>query len=315
MQYFRNNPGSLNLFKLFGIQVSAHWSWMIVATILIYFRGSGPDGVGYLMSAAIILSLFGIVLMHEFGHALACKSVGGKADQITLWPLGGVAFVQPPQRPWPVLWSIVAGPLVNLVLIVPLAALLIASLFITGSLEQFANTNANAATAIGSLDYLSEYLFILNAMNIMLFIFNMIPAYPLDGGQILNALLWMKLGRGKALITSGWIGVGFAGLMGAGAFMVFNSIWIAAVALFIGMQAWQGIKVGQMLLAYEKQEQMHRDAADRFKQASQIFWNRYGGTQPGPSSTDHSSSSSNQPSQTWTVVDSSSTIDQSAPDR
>src|SRR5207237_7029453 len=62
------------------------------------------------------LSLFGIVLMHECGHALACRQVGGRADQIVLWPLGGVAYVDPPPRPGATLWSIAAGPLLTVVL-------------------------------------------------------------------------------------------------------------------------------------------------------------------------------------------------------
>ena len=64
-----------------------------------------------------ILALFLIVLIHEFGHQLACRSVGGQTHDIVLWPLGGVAYVSPPQRPGAQLWSIAAGPLVNVVLI------------------------------------------------------------------------------------------------------------------------------------------------------------------------------------------------------
>src|SRR5204862_5485748 len=63
------------------------------------------------------LALFLIVLLHEYGHALACRQVGGTANQIVLWPLGGVAYVNPPPRPGPTLWSIAAGPLVNLALL------------------------------------------------------------------------------------------------------------------------------------------------------------------------------------------------------
>ena len=63
------------------------------------------------------LALFVIVLLHEFGHALACRQVGGTADRIMLWPLGGVAFVNPPQRPGATLWSLAAGPLVNVALL------------------------------------------------------------------------------------------------------------------------------------------------------------------------------------------------------
>ena len=67
-------------------------------------------------NVAEYLALFLIVTIHEFGHALACRQVGGQANQIVLWPLGGVAYVNPPQRPGATLWSIAAGPLVNVVL-------------------------------------------------------------------------------------------------------------------------------------------------------------------------------------------------------
>src|SRR5262245_42583693 len=103
------------LFKLFGIQVYLHWSWLLVAVISIQSRSKMYDSLGW--NVAEYLSLFVIVLMHEFGHSLACRSVGGRADRILLWPLGGVAFVDPPQRPGAVLWSIVAGPLVNVILV------------------------------------------------------------------------------------------------------------------------------------------------------------------------------------------------------
>jgi Zn-dependent protease len=68
-------------------------------------------------SIAEYLGLFLIVLTHEFGHAMACRQVGGTANRIMLWPLGGVAYVDPPQRPGAMLWSIAAGPLVNVALI------------------------------------------------------------------------------------------------------------------------------------------------------------------------------------------------------
>ena len=69
------------------------------------------------------LALFLIVMLHEFGHALACRQVGGTANRIVLWPLGGVAYVNPPQRPGATLWSIAAGPLVNVAFLVILSLL------------------------------------------------------------------------------------------------------------------------------------------------------------------------------------------------
>jgi len=88
-----NMRGAIRLFRLFGIDVFLHWSWLIVGAIEIQHRRGEYSSVFW--NILEYISLFGIVLMHEFGHALACKSVGGIANQIVLWPLGGIAFVQP----------------------------------------------------------------------------------------------------------------------------------------------------------------------------------------------------------------------------
>src|SRR5467141_1092004 len=107
--------GALRLFSFAGIQVYVHFSWFIVAALAItQFAGRYFSPVwGFLE----YVSLFLIVLLHEFGHALACRQTGGIADRIILWPLGGIAFVNPPPRPGAYLWSIAAGPLVNVVLL------------------------------------------------------------------------------------------------------------------------------------------------------------------------------------------------------
>src|SRR6266850_6516553 len=113
--------GSLRLFRFAGIEVYLHWSWFLVAAYEVQSRGRSYGSLAW--NALEYLALFSIVLLHEFGHSLACRQVGGKADQIVLWPLGGVAYVAPPPRPGATLWSIAAGPLVN----VMLAPLLIAA--------------------------------------------------------------------------------------------------------------------------------------------------------------------------------------------
>src|SRR5215468_1482369 len=111
----RIDKGGIRLFGLFGIDVFLHWSWAVVAAVEISTRKNAYSS--QVWNVAEYLALFAVVLMHEFGHALACRSVGGKAERIILWPLGGVAFVSPPPRPGAVLWSIAAGPLVNVVLV------------------------------------------------------------------------------------------------------------------------------------------------------------------------------------------------------
>src|SRR5438045_1191697 len=107
--------GSFHLFRLTGIDVLVHWSWFVVAAFEISGRGRRYPSVVW--NIAEYLLLFLIVMLHEFGHALACRQVGGTANKIVLWPLGGVAYVNPPPRPGATLWSIAAGPLVNVALV------------------------------------------------------------------------------------------------------------------------------------------------------------------------------------------------------
>src|SRR5213080_2703235 len=113
--------GSIHLFRIAGVDVFLHWSWFLVAA----FEISGRTRTYSSLSWNILeyLALFSIVLLHEYGHALACRQVGGIANRIVLWPLGGVAYVDPPPRPGAALWSIAAGPLVNVVLLGVSAAL------------------------------------------------------------------------------------------------------------------------------------------------------------------------------------------------
>src|SRR5262245_2890442 len=106
--------GTIRLFKFAGIEVFLHWSWFLVAVYEIQ-RRERYSSVTW--SVLEYVALFAIVTLHEFGHALACRQVGGRADQIVLWPLGGVAYVNAPPRPGATLWSVAAGPLVNVALI------------------------------------------------------------------------------------------------------------------------------------------------------------------------------------------------------
>src|SRR6204780_2002889 len=160
--------GSIRLFRFSGIDVFLHWSWFLVA-----FYEIQRGGIGHYSSVtwAVLeyLSLFLIVLTHEFGHALACRQVGGEANRIVLWPLGGVAYVNPPQRPGATLWSIAAGPLVNVVL----APLLYAAAK-AGDAAGWAQTMPDA----------NQFLWTVFYLNAGLLFFNILPIYPLDGGQI-----------------------------------------------------------------------------------------------------------------------------------
>jgi Zn-dependent protease len=184
-----------------------------------------------LWNALEYLSLFLIVTMHEFGHALACRSVGGRANQIVLWPLGGVAYVDPPPRPGAVLWSIAAGPLVNVGL-VPVLALALA---LTRSLG-WPTSAPDAYRLIGAVWFI----------NLALLIFNVLPVYPLDGGQILRSLLWFVLGRARSLMVAAAIGfIGVAGLLAVALWA--QSVWFGILAAFILMNCWRGLRQARVL--------------------------------------------------------------------
>src|SRR6266550_3752231 len=191
--------GSIHLFRIAGVDVFLHWSWFLVAA----FEISGRTRTYSSLSWNILeyLALFSIVLLHEYGHALACRQVGGIANRIVLWPLGGVAYVNPPARPGATLWSIAAGPLVNVVLAPILFGLLL-----------FAKSAGWAYTLPDAYRLIRAVL----SIDIGLFVFNMLPIYPLDGGQIFRSLLWFVLGRARSLLVAailGFVGVlGFVGL-------------------------------------------------------------------------------------------------------
>jgi Zn-dependent protease len=221
--------GSLRLFRFAGVDVFLHWSWFVVA--LIEIEGRTKQYSSPVWNALEYVALFLIVLLHEFGHALACRSVGGRAETIVLWPLGGVAFVAPPPRPGAMLWSIAAGPLVNVILAPGLTALtLFAPAF------GWAEAMPNAYALVRTVCYI----------NYALLIFNLLPIYPLDGGQILRSLLWFVVGRARSLMITSIIGlVGVVALLGL-AFVV-HSVWIGIISVFILLNCWRGLMQARLL--------------------------------------------------------------------
>ena len=219
--------GSLRLFRFAGIDVYLHWSWFLVAVIQIQFRAGLYSS--YLWCALEYLALFMIVTLHEFGHSLACRSVGGRADRIVLWPLGGVAYVDPPPRPGATLWSIAAGPLVN-ALLFPVLSVLWALSFP----QHWEDTLPNVA----------QFVTTLWDINLILLLFNLLPVYPLDGGQILRALLWFWVGRARSLMIASGIGLVAVVLL-----LVFaiKGIWLGVIGVFALIQCWSGLQQARIL--------------------------------------------------------------------
>lgn len=210
---------SLPLCRIAGIPVLIHWSWFVVA----YFQIVSPKPYHYAWFGWFVLeyvALFTLVLLHELGHAFACRSVGGKVGRIILWPLGGLALVKPPPRPGPLLWTIAAGPLVNLALTPALYGLWLAAS--QGSLRP-------------PLPDHVQFLLIVLIMNVVLLLFNLLPVYPLDGGQILHALLWFVLGQGRSLAIASFLGI-VTGVVG----IAFGGVWLI-LGVFVALGAAAGL--------------------------------------------------------------------------
>src|ERR1039457_7279590 len=224
------NKGAFKIFSLAGIGVYVHWSWFLVAIYSVQYRTHEYSSM--IWNVLEYLSLFAIVLTHEFGHQLACRQVGGQTHDLVLWPLGGVAYVSPPQRPGAQLWSIAAGPLVNVALFPILSAIW---------------WLGNSANWMETLPDVYNYVMMIWYINTLLLVFNMMPVYPLDGGQILRSLLWFPFGRARSLMIASIIGlIGVAGVI---AFAVFaRSVWIGIMAAFILMNCWSGMMQARAMI-------------------------------------------------------------------
>ena len=226
--------GSIHLFKFKGIDVFLHWSWFLVAYYEIQSRKGQYSSVTW--NIVEYLALFMIVTLHEFGHALACRQVGGQADRIVLWPLGGFAYVNPPQRPGATLWSIAAGPLVN----VALYPIIMGFGRLSLAMGWYASV-PDLHTLIDAILWI----------DVGLLIFNILPIYPLDGGQILRSLLWFPLGRARSLHVATILGlVGIVAFIGLAIWA--QSLWYGVMALFLLLNCWSGLQHARALLRFAK---------------------------------------------------------------
>jgi Zn-dependent protease len=234
-----SHQGAIRLFRLAGIDVFLHWSWFVVAVFELSMRGQEYSSP--LWNALEYLALFAIVTLHEFGHSLACRQVGGTAERIVLWPLGGVAYVIPPQRPAATLWSLAAGPLVN----VALVPILLGVMLIGGSLG-WAESQPNLFGLLRALFY----------MNLVILVFNLLPVYPLDGGQILRSLLWFGVGKARSLMAATL--VGFVGVAALGWLALrMQSAWMGIMAAFVAINCWNGFQQARRLSELAKLPRRH----------------------------------------------------------
>jgi Zn-dependent protease len=167
----------------FGIGVYVHSSFLLFPLLVLFTTAGSP--LGPLFYQAVVLAIFGCVVLHEFGHALMARCFGIRTRDITMYPIGGVARLERmSERPWEEFCIAVAGPLVNVVIALVLEILKVGVALI------------NPALLNETLPGL--FLQFLLASNVLLVVFNMIPAFPMDGGRVLRALLSASLGHLRA---------------------------------------------------------------------------------------------------------------------
>lgn len=205
--------GDFYLGTLFGIRIRLHNSLILLIALRLLFSGSA--GFGTALASSIIL--FGVVLLHEFGHCFAARSVGGRGDDVLLWPLGGLAFIHTPRRPWPTFVGTVGGPLVNVLICVicAIALRILQGFWVMGNPLAPFSMDLGASSGLGQMNsVVSFYLWMIYSTSLALLIFNLLPIFPLDGGRIFQTALWPKLGFYAATNVACLVGMAGSAIIG-----------------------------------------------------------------------------------------------------
>lgn len=230
--------GALQVAKAFGIPVRVHWTFALIIAWVVYlvFSRTGGFSLEYMISQSVfILALFFCVVLHEFGHALTARIYDIQTLDIILFPIGGVARLdQMPEKPMQEFWVAIAGPLVNFAIII----VLFLFFFLTASSEKF---NLFLQNPLFILDPKSNFfysgftrtdIFIISLMviNGILGFFNLLPAFPLDGGRIFRALLTIRTNR----LSATRIAANLGKVMAVG--LVVYGLWqMDLILAFIGL--------------------------------------------------------------------------------
>ena len=216
---------NLQLARIFGIRIGVSASWFFVLFFLIYWLShvyfhellGGSQTTDYLVAVAGALGYFASLILHELGHALAARRVGIPIVGIDLWFFGGLSQMRrEPQSAGEELKVAAAGPAVTFLLFAAcvLAATLLSSSFTDVALPRQGFTTTPALALVGWLGFI----------NAMLLVFNLVPAFPLDGGRIARAAIWWRTGdRNRATVATGRTGQVFGALVGAAGLWSFAS--------------------------------------------------------------------------------------------
>lgn len=245
--------GSLKLFTWLGIPVHLHWTFGLIFLLPLWESYSkNLELADTLWLFGLYVALFACVLLHEYGHALTARQYGVNTQDIILTPIGGIARLERmPEKPVQEFFVAIAGPMVNVVIAIVLFGL--GNLIFDGDrgtlfnwfIEQYLRMDEGAMPPVASedLDALHSGLMLflppLVAVNIGLVVFNLIPAFPMDGGRIFRALLAMRLGRVRATHWAARLGqaiailfifVGATGIGGMGITLSFIGFFVFITA-------------------------------------------------------------------------------------
>ncbi len=253
---------SFKIGRLFRIDIRLHIIFILGAFLIIAQEyQAAKDAGGPIQHSKLLLYglgsyaiLFGIVLLHEFGHCFGARWTGGDADEILLWPLGGLAMVSPPHKPGAHLITTVAGPAVNVIICVIVAAVLI---LWTGKLTAVPWNPLHPLTPIdrsaitSSAQHWVVYVF---GLSYLLFLFNLLPMFPLDGGRVLQSILWARVGYEQSMMTATMVGM--IGAICLGVFGLFTGAsWLLLmIAVFGYLECYrmrQMAKMGEMTTTNE----------------------------------------------------------------
>lgn len=217
--------GQVPLFNVFGISVRAHSSLIIFLALTLLF-GLGPR-MPWQDKAISATVLFVIVLLHEFGHCFAARWVGGEAHDIVMHPLGGLAMTSPPPRPLAHFITTAGGPLVNVLICLICGAI---SWHLFGSLpwNPFIVRSPDVFSTWFDIGRYSLWIY---QVSWMLLIFNLLPIYPLDGGRMVQEILWPRIGYQKSMLISCNVGM-FAAIIAGGYALVTGAGLLLGIAVF-----------------------------------------------------------------------------------
>jgi Zn-dependent protease/CBS domain-containing protein len=222
---------SVKIARVAGTEVRIHITFLLFLAWIGFSYYQVGGAAAAIPGVLFVLALFGCVLLHEFGHVLAARAFGIPTPDITLLPIGGVARLQRmPEKPWQELIVAIAGPLVNVVIAVVLTLFL-------GQPAPMENLEQVERPSVGMLTKLAS-------VNVMLVLFNLIPAFPMDGGRVLRALLAMVLPYARATQIAAWIGQALAFVFGF--IGLFSNPLLIFIALFIFLGAQQEAAMAQM---------------------------------------------------------------------